>query len=478
MSGSDRYSRLMSNTLLFALSNFSSKVLNLCLTPFLTFALQETSVLGVTKLTQQCANLLIPVVGLGMSFSVIRFGLDKNQNKSQVFTNGLVTIFCGFVLMVLAYPLLRMIPLVSDYALLLYVYVLTSCLRTLCTQFIRSRQLNRLVALDGVLTTLTLLGFNILFLVVFKWGAAGYLLATICSDFGSTVFVFLSGKLWNYLDRRAFNRKLWEEMLRYSLPMIPAQISFWVINASDMFFVASMCQGYGGESGTHWTGLLSTGYYLPTIVSTLGGIFYEAWQLSAITEEEDRSAFFSQIFKVYQGVMFCCGAGIIWLCRPAMFIFRSNFYDAWQFVPFLTIASVFTCFNQFFNTIYMVYKRSGYSLFTMLAGAVVNCVLNFVLILAMGPVGAALASAISMGVVFLLRVISTQGLIRVDYGPAALGLDLVLLTGEAVVLLLDLPGAFWITGAITLVVILLNLKDLWHMGQLILGRFLKRGRKA
>ena len=56
----------------------------------------------------------------------------------------------------------------------MYLCVLASCLRTLCTQFIRARMLNRLVAIDGVLTTLSLLLYYLLFLSVFKMGATGF----------------------------------------------------------------------------------------------------------------------------------------------------------------------------------------------------------------------------------------------------------------------------------------------------------------
>lgn len=56
-------------------------------------------------------------------------------------------------------------------------------------------------------------------------------------------------------------------MLRYCLPMIPASISFWIINASDMFFVQALCEDYGGRTGNHWVGLLSAGYFLPQIIT-------------------------------------------------------------------------------------------------------------------------------------------------------------------------------------------------------------------
>ena len=295
--GHNKYTRLAGNTMIFAISSFSSKLLTLIVQPFLTYAMRDVQSMGVSKLLSQCANLLIPLVSMGMSNAIIRFGLDKGNSKKQVFTNGLLTILLGYGVLLLCWPLLSLAPGIGDYGVFLCIYVLTSCLRTLCTQFIRSRQLNRLVGIDGVLCTFATLMFYVLYLVVLDMGAEGYLLAIICGDVTSSLFLFCTGKLWRYIDFRFINRALWREMLRFSLPMIPAQISFWIINASDMFFVNAMCEGYGGRTGPEWSGLLSTGYFLPTILNTLGTIFYDAWQLSAVTEEKGRSHFFFQLLR-------------------------------------------------------------------------------------------------------------------------------------------------------------------------------------
>lgn len=83
----------------------------------------------------------------------------------------------------------------------------------------------------------------------------------------------------------------------------------------------------------------------------MGSIFYEAWQLSAVTEETDRQAFFSKIFRVYASVLFCCVAGIIMLCQLLMRVFKAEYFDAWTFVPFLTLCSMLTCLNQFLNSV-------------------------------------------------------------------------------------------------------------------------------
>ena len=148
-SGGDKYSKLAGNTIIFAISSFSSKLLTLLVQPFLTYAMAEIADLGLAKILSQYANLLIPFVSMGMSNAIIRFGLDKGNSEKQVFTNGLLTILGGFGILILCWPVAQFLPDMAQYGLLIYIYVLMSCLRTLCTQFVRSRQWNKLVAVDG-----------------------------------------------------------------------------------------------------------------------------------------------------------------------------------------------------------------------------------------------------------------------------------------------------------------------------------------
>ncbi len=419
----DKYSKLAGNTLIFAISSFSSKLLTLIVQPFLTYAMAEISDLGLSKILSQYANLLIPFVSMGMSNAIIRFGLDKGNSEKQVFTNGLLTILGGFGILVLCWPIAQFLPDMAQYGLLIYIYVLMSCLRTLCTQFVRSRQWNKLVAVDGVLCT---------------------------------------GK----------------QMLRFSLPMIPAQISFWIINASDLFFVREMCNGLDGRDGNAWSGLLSTGYFLPTILTTLGLIFYDAWQLSAVTEEEGRAKFFTKIFRTYSSVLFCCAAGIIWLCRPVMHVMKSNYYYAWHFVPFLVLASTCSCFNQFMNSVYVVNKKSARSMITMMAGAVSNCIMNYFFIKWWGPVGATYASFLGLALVFTLRAIDAHRMIGMQVHPGRVLVNAAALVIEAFVLLAETPLYGLWTGIITALIILYNFAGVWAMARVLLPKLLGRRGKA
>ena len=185
----DKYKRLVSNTMLFAISTFSSKLLSFVMAPLFSFWFETQEMNGIKELLNQCASLLIPLVSLGIA-NVIRFGLEKGIRKSAIYMNGLVSIGMGFVLLLLLYPLLSRIALFRDYIALLYVYLLVSCLRTLNCQFCRARQLNRLYAIDGILCTITTCGFYVLFLRVLNMGPTGYLLAIICADGLSALFLF------------------------------------------------------------------------------------------------------------------------------------------------------------------------------------------------------------------------------------------------------------------------------------------------
>ena len=82
-SGGDKYSKLAGNTIIFAISSFSSKLLTLIVQPFLTYAMAEISDLGLSKILSQYANLLIPFVSMGMSNAIIRFGLTRATAKSR-----------------------------------------------------------------------------------------------------------------------------------------------------------------------------------------------------------------------------------------------------------------------------------------------------------------------------------------------------------------------------------------------------------
>jgi len=68
------YSKLFSNTIIFAIGSFSSKILVILLLPLYTNAL-EPSQFSSVDLIIQIANLMLPIATLSIAESIIRFGL-------------------------------------------------------------------------------------------------------------------------------------------------------------------------------------------------------------------------------------------------------------------------------------------------------------------------------------------------------------------------------------------------------------------
>ncbi|MFR1759779.1 MAG: lipopolysaccharide biosynthesis protein, partial [Christensenellaceae bacterium] len=81
----DKYKKLVSNTVIFAIGTFSSKLLVFLLMPLYTRVLSESDY-GVVDLLMQTGNLLLPLVSLGINNAIIRFGLDKSSDSREVFT--------------------------------------------------------------------------------------------------------------------------------------------------------------------------------------------------------------------------------------------------------------------------------------------------------------------------------------------------------------------------------------------------------
>lgn len=463
--GLNRYKQLFSTTFILGIGTFSSKLLVFFLMPLYTRVLTNAQY-GVVDLVIQAGNFLIPLVSMGISNAVMRFGMDGETDRRGVFTTGLAAILCGFGIFLLFAPLVNRIPGVEGYAPWMYLFVLCSMLRTLCAQFVKAKQMVKLYAFNGVLGTATTLLFNILFLVVFKWGVVGYILAIVCSDFTSLVFLFCTARLYRYIRLRALRREVVSKMLRYALPLIPTNAFWWVTDVSDRFLVANMIS----EAAN---GLYAASYKVPTILILLVGIFMDAWQISILNEKSAlaRQKFFSRVFAMYQSVAFVAASGLIVFAKViTKILVAPSYYESWRYIPLLIIATCFSCFVTFFGTIYVVEKKSVATLLTTILGAVLNVIGNILLIPVMGVNGAALSTALSYAAVFLVRVVHTRRYIPLQWNVLRFTLNLAVVCLQSWIMLRE--GPLWILWEtlLLLLVVLVNLKTLLRSVKKVLGK--------
>ncbi len=404
----NKYKQLASNTIIFAIGSFGSKILLLFLTKLYTANINPADN-STKELLEVTANFLIPLVTFAITESIIRFGLDRKYSKSKVYTNSLAITAIGSLMMLSISPMLSVMPFVDGYTWLLMVYVCTSSLRSINSQFVRARGLVKLFALDGILATLSLFIFNVIFIAVLQLGVTGFMLSVICSDFLSAVFLWFAAGLRKYFDPKAIDSRLSKAMLAFSLPLIPSTLLWTVTGFSDRIFIRYM-PGPEGLVGDAAAGIYGIANKIPNLVSMFSTIFFQAWNMSAILENdsEDRSRFYERVFDAYTSFLFIAGTAMIVFVKPlsAILIDTSQFPEygtAYLYTPVLIVAVITMCLNQFFSSVYAATKHTSHSLWTSLVAAVTNIILNALLVWLFGINGAAIATFAGYFASYIIR---------------------------------------------------------------------------
>ena len=162
-------------------------------------------------------------------------------------------------------------------------------------------------------------------------------------------------------------------------------------------------------------GLYSVAQKIPSIITMFTSIFIQAWQLSAMKTfgESDFDSFFSGMFRLLSLVMIvgCCVI-LVFNKEIASILFQKEFYEAWKYVPMLTLASLLSNIAGFLASAFTSSKKTNVLFVSTSVGAIVNFVINYILILCLKTLGAAIATVISFSVVVFIRIITLKGIVK------------------------------------------------------------------
>ena len=421
-----KYKLLLSNTVIFAIGNILVKLISFFLIPLYTSVL-STGQFGEAELIHSTIEILLPIMTLCIVEALYRFSIDKNTDYKQLFSTVCGVIILGDILVacgcIVFYMFTRYIYMLQFYALFV-----TIVLYRLTTQFARGLGHSKRFAAYGVINSLILVGSNIIFLVILNGGISHYLLSFSISYGVSAVIAFIFSQEYNYFDLKKYNVSKLGELLKYSLPSVPNMLSWWVNNLSDRYIIFLIC-------GVNTAGLYSVASKLPAMINLITSVFQQAWQYSAAKEIDKKNStyFFSNIFRVY--TYFCvlsCSILIIFNKIICKILLQANFYTAWIFVPVLLLAATFGCIGTYFGVFYNAIKKNKMLMFSTLVGAIVNIILNFILIPLFNGMGAAIATAISFFIIMIIRMIDIKRIISMDINYKKFYVQISLLIIEAI----------------------------------------------
>lgn len=406
-----KYKYLLKNMIAFFWGNMGTKLISFFLVPLYTNILAPSEY-GEIDLILSIAGVLSPFIACGIHEGIMRFSLDKNADRSLVLSIGMrIFIFSSITFIGICY-VFRFIPIISENILFLYLYCTINELMTVFFCYIRGCDNIKLYSFLGFLAALFMALLNILFLLVLDWGMDGYKLSMLISSIITSIVAIFLGHIFRDFSLTKWDKTIAWKMMKYSLIFIPNAILWWCINASDRFFISYIC-------GTEENGIYAVAYKIPTLLNMVASIFMQSWQMSAIKEYENReeTGFYDQIYRLLTFFMGLATIFLILLNKPVLRLYVGQEYiNAWRYSPPLMVAFFMGALGTFWGSFYIASKDMKIYLNSAICGAVTNIILNIILIIKLGTIGAAVATMVSYIVVMLIRMIGIQK--RVDIKAA------------------------------------------------------------
>lgn len=392
---------LVKNIILFFIANFLPKAITFFMIPLYTYCL-TTSEYGTVDLILTTIQLLLPFLTLQIQDAMLRFSIDKSSNQSDVLTVGIRIVCVGMPVLVigcLAGKALGLISLNPAYLFLFLTIYFMSALRNIMSYFCRGiNKITILTAANVLLTVFTVI-CNLVFLLIFKWGVYGYLLAMCIGNVIAVALMFFGARLYCYIRLNVTNKKTYTDIIYFSIPMIFSALAWWINTSLDKYIL-------GYFYGTSAVGLMAVAYKIPSVLSMFGNVVANAYSISAIKEfdAEDKDGFLGKSYSIINiCYVIICSFLMIINVFAAKILFSKNFFEAWTIVPPLLISAIVSQLSLTCEQYYIALKNTKIISITAIIGAAINLFANFILIPPYGAYGAAVATAFSFFIVWIIR---------------------------------------------------------------------------
>ena len=398
--GGNRASKFLKDIGVYAIGNIGSKIITFLMFPMYTYFV-DTSSLGYYDLCFTWCLLLMPFVTLQLRDGAFRFLLDcddetQRQRIVTFVSRTMLTTIVAAGIITAALALLTDIPYLG-YALGL---LLAMSLQDVYSQVFRGLGNNRAFVTVGILSALGIGVFSILFVSGLGWGIKGIFLANIIARLIALVVVECRVRLLTRHTRWSINsRVVARDILRYTLPLLPGSLCWWLTGSSDRLFIS------------HFLGLDHNGVYAVAIrftgiINTLAIIYYQAWQETAIMQynSPDRDRFFSKMFNSYILLLGFILIGYVFMLKVNYsWLVADEYSESLNYIYPLGLSAVIFAITAFFDMGYQCAKDTRRTLPAIVLAAIVNIIFNFLLIKPLGVYGVIVTQLITYTVLTTYR---------------------------------------------------------------------------
>ena len=420
---------LAKNTAILTFGKICTQCISFLLLPLYT-ALLDTAEYGSFDLLVTYGTLLLPLVNWQFDQGIFRFLLEcRNDYEKQ---KGLFsTIFAANTVQSVIYAIVLTIITILihfEFGPFLIVYVVLQVYTALLLQFARGLGNNKVYAIASFISASSTVVFNVVTLVIFVMGLTGLFLATIASQAITITYLFLTVKAWKYLSFSCIKKSVFKTVRKYSLPLIPNNLAWWVVNVSDRTIVSYIL-------GVAVNGIYTVANKFSNVFIQFYNIFNLSWteSVSLHFEDEDRDAFLSEMITTMYKLFSCACLGIV-ACMPFIFpvIINERYAEAYPQIIILMYAMMLRVIVGLYSCIYIAQKDSKKVAYTSATAAVINIAVHIALIWKIGLYAASISTLVAFGSMAVIRYIDINKTIKMKIAAPALISSLILACALAV----------------------------------------------
>lgn len=405
-------SALIKNTIIIFCGKACTQLISFFLLPLYTGYL-ATNDYGIVDLITTYVTLLVPIITLELEMSIFRYLVDsrgKNKETKVLMSNNFFILLIALSVFLLLYIVFtHFFPF--DFRWLILVDIIICTLSGNFLQVARGFGRTLDYSISCIITGAFTIVSNILLIAVLRLGAMGMIMSMALANGLGALYLFVRLKLYKFIDFKLVDKVLIKDMYRYSIPLVPNGISWWIVNVSDRTIISWVI-------GASANGVYAISNKFPTILSSLLGVFNLSWSESAALHinSSDRDEFFSDISNTVIKLFTSLGVGMI-ACMPFIFpiLINSRYHDAFYQIPILILGAVFNVAICLYNAIYIAKKMTKQVASVTIMGAIINILVNVVFIKKIGLYAASISTAVSYFVMMAYRHLDLKKYIDIQY---------------------------------------------------------------
>lgn len=290
----NREKQLVKNTAIITIGKICTQCISFFLLPIYT-KLLSTEEYGIVDLLNTYITLLIPIITFQIEQSLFRYLIDYRESedgKKKIITTVISTVSLQSAIYIFIYIILGNF-IHNEYKYFLATNVIACIFSSIMLQASRGLGDNSTYAKGTFITAVSTIAFNIIFIVIFNMGAYGMLISSLIANSLCVIYVFIKKKIAVYIEIKKYDSKMLKEMYKYSIPLIPNAISWWIVNALDRTIITAFL-------GTGANGIYSAANKFSNLFITFYNIFNITWTESAAIhiDDKDKDEFFSKIINI------------------------------------------------------------------------------------------------------------------------------------------------------------------------------------